>query len=74
MILKNSSDHGPETTCTFLTCKEGPRDQEDLVLLRNDSPAIICSRLKESLSSCRGVDDTYLKLEEEQADERAYAE
>ena len=42
---------------------------EALNLLRNDSPAIICSRLKESLSryeaAVKGVDETYLRLEEE---------
>ena len=39
---------------------------EALALLRNDSAAIICSRLKESLSryeaAVRGVDETYLRL------------
>ena len=51
---------------------------EALNLLRNDSPAIICSRLKESLSryeaAVKGVDETYLRLEEEQGDERTYEE
>ena len=51
---------------------------EALALLRNDSPAIICSRLKESLSryeaAVKGVDETYLRLEEEQEDERTYLE
>ena len=51
---------------------------EALALLRNDSPAIICSRLKESLSryeaAVKGVDETYLRLEEEQEDERTYQE
>ena len=51
---------------------------EALALLRNDSPAIICSRLKESLSryeaTVKGVDETYLRLEEEQEDERTYQE
>ena len=49
-----------------------------MALLRNDSPAIICSRLKESLSryeaAVKGVDKTYLRLEEEQEDERTYQE
>ena len=51
---------------------------EALNLLRNDSPAIICSRMKESLSryeaAVKGVDETYLRLEEEQGDERTYEE
>ena len=51
---------------------------EALNLLRADSPAIICSRLKESLTryeaAVKGVDETYLRLEEEQGDDRTYEE
>ena len=51
---------------------------EALNLLRADSPAIICSRLKESLTryeaAVKGVDETYVRLEEEQGDDRTYEE
>ena len=51
---------------------------EALEALRADSPAIICSRLKESLTryeaAVKGVDKTYVRLEEEQGDDRTYEE
>ena len=51
---------------------------EALEALRADSPAIICSRLKESLTryeaAVKGVDETYVRLEEEQGDDRTYEE
>ena len=51
---------------------------EALEALQADSPAIICSRLKESLTrfeaAVKGVDETYLRLEEVQGDDRTYEE
>ena len=55
----------------------GKHLQEALDVLNNGSPAILCSRLKESLSrfegAVKGVEDTYLLLEEE-VDEVTYNE
>ena len=51
---------------------------EALEALQADSPAIICSRLKESLTryeaAIKGVDETYLRLEEVQGDDQTYQE
>ena len=51
---------------------------EALEALQADSPAIICSRLKESLTrfeaAVKGVDETYLRLEEVQGDDQTYQE
>ena len=51
---------------------------EALAALQADSPAIMCSRLKESLTryeaAVKGVDETYVRLEEEQGDDRTYEE
>ena len=47
----------------------GKHLQESLDVLTNGSPAILCSRLKESLSrfegAVKGVEETYLLLEEQ---------
>ena len=51
---------------------------EALEALQADSPAIIVSRLKDSLgkfeAAVKSVDDTYLRLEELQGDDQAYQE
>ena len=51
---------------------------EALEALQADSPAIIVSRLKDSLgkfeAAVKGVDDTYLRLEELQGDDQTYQE
>ena len=51
---------------------------EALEALQADSPAIIVSRLKESLgkfeAAVKGVDDTYLRLCELQGDDQTYQE
>ena len=55
----------------------GKHLQESLDVLTNGSPAILCSRLKESLSrfegAVKGVEETYLLLEE-QVDDTTYNE
>ena len=55
----------------------GKHLQEALDVLNNGSPAILCSRLKESLNrfegAVKGVEDTYLLLEEE-VDDATYNE
>ena len=59
-----------------LVTTRGKHLQESLDSLQNGSPAILCSRLKESLryeAAVKGVDNTYIQLEE-QVDERDYAE
>ena len=71
--------HGSEAIGQLAASEESTRDNQGEGLGGGlEPPAIICSRLKESLTryeaAVKGVDETYLRLEEEQGDDQTYEE